>query len=241
MHKRPLRHFSTLILSLVVLLMALWAQPAMASHTAPEVSDNSGWAPGWNLHPAYYSTVQFPDGDGKADACGRGHAGIYCAINNGTSFGTATLWTWQDNQFSDTHGWNSHPPTIGPFGFPTLTGMGRQMCNAMDGGGYGGFDRCPMGDPSTDHPSIAAPSRRLWPALARGARRPDGVSCGSCGPARSEKTSLRTTPPAKRATSGSNDERWGPHGGFDATASSWPKLTERTTPFARLMADASAA
>jgi hypothetical protein len=77
-------------------------------------SSNGTWS-----SPAYYSTLQFPNlnEDGRADVCGHGDAGIYCAINNGPSFGTATLWTRRDNQFSDMHGWNSQPSWAGEMMF----------------------------------------------------------------------------------------------------------------------------
>jgi hypothetical protein len=44
---------------------------------------------------SHYHTIDFPDvnEDGKADVCGRGIAGIYCALSNGTSFGSTTLWS----------------------------------------------------------------------------------------------------------------------------------------------------
>jgi len=61
---------------------------------------------GWNAGPQYYSTIQFADinGDRRADVCGRGSTGIDCALSNGTSFGTATLW---QAAFSDANGWSS--------------------------------------------------------------------------------------------------------------------------------------
>jgi trypsin/VCBS repeat protein len=62
----------------------------------------------WNSGPQYYSTIRFADinGDGKADVCGRGRAGINCALSNGTSFGPVTVW---QSSFSDAAGWNTGP------------------------------------------------------------------------------------------------------------------------------------
>jgi hypothetical protein len=65
---------------------------------------------GWN-QPQYATTVMFADinGDGKADVCGRGMAGIYCALNTGNgTFGVATLWEPSASfapSFSDADGW----------------------------------------------------------------------------------------------------------------------------------------
>jgi len=63
------------------------------------------WGPAWSNadywnQPQYYRTIQFVDinGDGKADVCARGVAGVYCAISYGTSFGPPILVgpTWSD-------------------------------------------------------------------------------------------------------------------------------------------------
>jgi FG-GAP-like repeat len=63
---------------------------------------------GWN-QPQYYSTIQLADinGDGRADVCGRGGAGIYCARSGGVFFGDP--WTVQSPEFSDANGWNQEP------------------------------------------------------------------------------------------------------------------------------------
>jgi hypothetical protein len=65
-----------------------------------DFNDTSGFN-----QPQYYSTISFPDlnGDGKADLCGRGIAGLYCALSNGSSFGSVTLWS---DFFSDGNNWN---------------------------------------------------------------------------------------------------------------------------------------
>lgn len=83
----------------------------------PEFSDASGWN-----QPQYDSTIQFPDvnGDGKADVCGRGIGGIYCALSNGSSFGPATLW---NADFSDANGWAA-PQYYSTIQFPDVDGNG---------------------------------------------------------------------------------------------------------------------
>jgi len=91
-------------------------------------SDAAGWTA---AH--YYSTIQFPDlnADGRADVCGRGTAGIVCALSNGSSFGAATLW---NGSFSDAAGWTAahYYSTIR---FPDLNGDGRaDVCGRGTGG-----------------------------------------------------------------------------------------------------------
>lgn len=58
-------------------------------------------ANGWGANASYYSTIQYGDidDDGRDDVCGRGVAGLNCALA-GEAF--ATLWT---TQFSDAAGW----------------------------------------------------------------------------------------------------------------------------------------
>jgi hypothetical protein len=64
-------------------------------------SDANGWG-----SAKYYRTIEFPDlnGDGLADVCGRGSAGISCGLSNGfSSFSNVQLWT---TAFSDSAGWD---------------------------------------------------------------------------------------------------------------------------------------
>jgi hypothetical protein len=89
-------------------------------------------ADGWN-EPEYYSTIRFVDvtGDGKADVCGRGSMGIFCAVNTGSAFAAATLWS---GDFSDAGGWNA-----GPQYYSTI-----QFVN-VDGDAQGKMDVCARG------------------------------------------------------------------------------------------------
>jgi hypothetical protein len=93
-----------------------------------EFSDSSGW----NL-PQYYSTIQFPDlnNDGKADVCGRGIGGIYCALSTGSSFGPLSLW---NGDFSDGSGWAA-PEYYSTLQFPDLNKDGSaDVCGRGTGG-----------------------------------------------------------------------------------------------------------
>jgi hypothetical protein len=62
-------------------------------------SDNAGWG-----SPEFYRTIRLADvsGDGRADVCGRGYLGVWCALSTGSSFTTQTLWA---PDFSDVNGW----------------------------------------------------------------------------------------------------------------------------------------
>ena len=68
-------------------------------------------AQGWNAGAVYYGSIRLADvnGDGKADVCGRGVAGILCAASNGQGFGAPTRVT---TEFSDANGWAA--PQYGP-------------------------------------------------------------------------------------------------------------------------------
>jgi len=100
------------------------------------LSSGSGFAPttlwraefsdagGWNAGPEYYSTIRFPDvnGDGKADVCGRGGPGVYCALSSGSSFAPAALWL---SEFTDAAGWNSGAGYYSTMRFPDINGDGK--------------------------------------------------------------------------------------------------------------------
>lgn len=67
-----------------------------------EFSDALGWS-----NPIYYSSIRIGDvdGDGRADVCGRGEAGIYCILSlGGGMFAPTKLWT-SNNDFSDAQGY----------------------------------------------------------------------------------------------------------------------------------------
>ena len=66
-----------------------------ASITGPELSDTAGWN-----RFRYYSTIRLADvtGDGRADLCARGSAGMVCYASNGAGFDAAfTGPTWSDD------------------------------------------------------------------------------------------------------------------------------------------------
>ena len=75
----------------------------------PDWSDAQGWAA-----IQYWSTIQTADvnGDGKADLCARGAAGIVCGVSDGQSFSTQITglpdWSsaggWDDAQYDSTIG-----------------------------------------------------------------------------------------------------------------------------------------
>jgi hypothetical protein len=64
-------------------------------------------ANGWN-QPKYYSTLQLADvnGDGLADACGRGPDGVKCYKNQGSGFTGAPELLGHLTSFSDANGWS---------------------------------------------------------------------------------------------------------------------------------------
>jgi hypothetical protein len=82
---------------------------------------NSG---GWDNYEHKWGTIRFPDvtGDGKADVCGRGSAGIYCAISNGSDFVSTNLWI---ADFTDAGGWANHPSYWKTIQFPDVNGDGK--------------------------------------------------------------------------------------------------------------------
>ncbi|EJL76642.1 virulence plasmid B protein, partial [Polaromonas sp. CF318] len=55
--------------------------------------------------PQYYSTIRYPDvnGDGLPDICVRLFDGIYCGLNNGTTFSSLTRWS---TRYGDDNGWS---------------------------------------------------------------------------------------------------------------------------------------
>ena len=79
-----------------------------------EFGDGHGWG-----QEKYYSTIQFPDvnKDGRADICGRGRNGIYCALSSGRSFALTRLWS---SEYSDSKGWGGGPEYYGTIAYPDL-------------------------------------------------------------------------------------------------------------------------
>ena len=65
-----------------------------------EFSNDKGWD-----HPEYGTTIMYGDlnGDGQMDVCGRGVAGIYCSLSNGSGFNPAVF---ASPDFADASGWN---------------------------------------------------------------------------------------------------------------------------------------
>jgi hypothetical protein len=77
----------------------------------------------WGTSASYWGTIRFPDvnGDGTADVCGRGVRGVYCALSNGSSFDSVTLW----GGFSDANAWGSNESHWGTIDFPDVNGDGK--------------------------------------------------------------------------------------------------------------------
>ncbi len=80
---------------------------------------------GWHSHPSYWKTIRYPDinGDGRADICGRGSAGIYCATSNGSTGFTG--FRLASNFFSNANSWSASPSYYETIQFADLDGDGR--------------------------------------------------------------------------------------------------------------------
>jgi hypothetical protein len=78
----------------------------------------------WGSNEWHWGTIDFPDvnGDGKADRCGRGMSGIYCALSTGSSFEEGTVWT---SNYSNDKDWGTSESYWGTIQFPDVTGDGR--------------------------------------------------------------------------------------------------------------------
>jgi len=114
-----------------------------------EFTDSQGWTAA-----SYGTTIQFADidGDGRADVCGRGAAGIRCALANATGDGFARVHQWSfRTDFSDGDGWASASGYYGSIrladingdGLPDLCGRGPNgiVCAISNGAG---FDRAAL-------------------------------------------------------------------------------------------------
>jgi peptidoglycan/xylan/chitin deacetylase (PgdA/CDA1 family) len=112
--------------------------------TGSQYSDTDGWLP-----DKYGKTIMFGNvnGLGKADVCGRGSDGIYCAMSDGTGhFTNRTRWT---AEFSDSAGWGGNESYYGSIRLADVNGDGKaDVC----GRGPGGI-RCALSNGSTFNPS----------------------------------------------------------------------------------------
>jgi GH25 family lysozyme M1 (1,4-beta-N-acetylmuramidase) len=112
----------------------------------PNWGDSSGWS-----KPQYYSTFQFGDvdGDGKADLCERGAAGMVCALSDGKGFPTEIA----GPAWSDAAGWNQ-PQYYQSIQLVDINGDGRaDLC----GRGKNGIT-CSIFDGREFLPEIAGPA-----------------------------------------------------------------------------------
>jgi hypothetical protein len=107
---------------------------ASALNTTPvdsAFSDANGWD-----QPPYYGTIKYVDlnNDGRSDVCGRGFAGIICALDDGTGNLTG-LKLWSDS-FGDGGGWNA-PQYYETIAYPDLNADGLpDVCGRGSGGIY---------------------------------------------------------------------------------------------------------
>jgi LmbE family N-acetylglucosaminyl deacetylase len=88
-------------------------------------------AAGFGSSVGTYGTLRLADvnGDGRADVCERGSAGMYCALNTGGAFGASALWS---SAFSDAAGWSGASAVIL---MGDLNGDGRaDVCGRTAGG-----------------------------------------------------------------------------------------------------------
>ncbi len=106
---------------------------------------SSYYGAGWNAEQ-HYSTIRFPDlnGDGRPDICGRAGNGIYCGLNNGTSFDYPSLWT-------PSYGSSWHiPQHYSTITYPDLNADGKSdICGRAGSGIYCGINNGSGFDPYT--------------------------------------------------------------------------------------------
>ena len=106
---------------------------ATALASGPSGPDGElGDAQGWD-QPEYYTTFHFGDftGDGKADLCARGAAGVYCYRSTGTAFAAPAI---VGPAWSNAAGWNL-PKSYSTLRMADLNGDGKaDLCGrAADG------------------------------------------------------------------------------------------------------------
>jgi hypothetical protein len=77
----------------------------------------------WNTKRSFWATIRFPDlnGDGRADVCGRGSAGLWCGLGGGYGqyFNQPTLWS---NLYSDQNFWDSDESHWGTIQYADING-----------------------------------------------------------------------------------------------------------------------
>jgi hypothetical protein len=137
-----LRYLRIFFLLLLVWLPATWQQPAMAQDDTLIAQDATLWiadysnTQGWSAQPYYWQTIRFPDvnGDGRADVCGRGEAGIWCALSSGSAFAQATL---QSSTYSNAGSWHTQAYYWQTIQFPDVNGDGKaDVCGRGQAGIY---------------------------------------------------------------------------------------------------------
>lgn len=96
-----------------------------------EMTDANGFAP-----EQYSGTMQLADvsGDGRADLCVRGVAGMYCALSTGSSFAALSLWS---GAYADANGWGWSPGYYRSFRLADVNGDRRaDLCARGAAGVY---------------------------------------------------------------------------------------------------------
>src|SRR6201996_7962658 len=126
-----------IILALVVFLGCAGAQ----TRWSEDFGDNQDWN-----QPQYATTMMYADlnHDGLSDVCGRGGAGIYCALSNGHGFNKQYF---ASNEFSDANGFNNpiyystiRLGDVNGDGHPDVCGRGRYAIFCALGKGDGTFN-----------------------------------------------------------------------------------------------------